>query len=131
MLGELTEALYLVVTGGVDPFPSLADLFFVLAYPAIIGRSCSSSARIGRRASTSTKDAATLPLVVILTVVGYLVLAPIARSEARFVERLVGAAYAALDLVALAPLLLLLRLTWRLRGGASGRCGRASSSDSS
>jgi hypothetical protein len=55
---------------------------------------------------------------VITAVVGYVVLAPIVRSEAPFVERFVSAAYAALDLVALVPLLLLLRLTWRLLGGS-------------
>jgi hypothetical protein len=52
---------------------------------------------------------------------GLVVLTPIARSEARLVERLVGTAYVALDLVALALLLLLLWLTWRLRGEASGK----------
>jgi hypothetical protein len=118
LVGELAEALYLVATGGVDPFPSLADLFFVLAYPAIVA-SFLLFLRAYRAAGLSVeKDGATLPLIVITAVVGYVVLAPIVRSEAPFVERFVSAAYAALDLVALVPLLLLLRLTWRLRGGS-------------
>src|SRR5262249_25676612 len=36
LLGETTEAVYLVALGRTDPFPSLADLFFGLAYPGLI-----------------------------------------------------------------------------------------------
>jgi hypothetical protein len=117
-LGEATEAFYLVVLGRVDPFPSPADLFFVLAYPALIA-ALFLFLRTYRAASLAPESrSVTIPLVAALAVLGGVVLAPIARSDAPFVERLVGSAYAALDLVALVPLLLLLRLTWRLRGGS-------------
>jgi hypothetical protein len=118
LLGEATEAFYLIVLGRPDPFPSVADLFFALAYPWLIVslffflRTYRAADLAGERRSP------VLPVAVVMVVVGAVVLAPIARSGAPFVERLVGAAYAGLDLVALVPLLLLLRLTWRLRGGS-------------
>jgi hypothetical protein len=118
LLGETTEAVYLVVLGRTDPFPSLADLFFTLAYPGLIV-SLFLFLRVYRAADLAgEKRSLVLPIVAVMAIVGVVVLGPIARSGAPLVERLVGAAYAALDLVALVPLLLLLRLTWRLRGGS-------------
>src|SRR5262249_1625122 len=35
-LGEATEAFYVVVRRVADPFPSLADVFFLLAYPLLM-----------------------------------------------------------------------------------------------
>jgi len=118
LLGETTEAVSLVALGRTDPFPSLADLFFTLAYPGIIV-SLFLFLKVYRAADLAgEKRSLALPLAAVMAAVGVVVLSPIVRSEAPFIERLVGAAYAGLDLVALVPLLLLLRLTWRLRGGS-------------
>jgi hypothetical protein len=118
LLGEATEAFYLLVLGRADPFPSLADLFFGLAYVGLIA-SLFLFLKVYRAADLAgEKRSLILPLSAVMAAVGVVVLTPIARSEAPLVERLVGGGYAALDLVALVPLLLLLRLTWRLRGGS-------------
>jgi len=117
-LGEVTEAVYLLARGGTDPFPSLADVFFVLAYPALIA-AFFVFLRVYRATGWSGEQGRmTLALVPVLAGLGYLVLGPILSADAPLDARVVGAAYAGLDLVALVPLLLLLRLAWRLRGGS-------------
>ncbi len=117
-LGEISEAVYLLGSGEVDPFPSLADAFFVLAYPALIA-SFALFVRAYRASGMAPEEGGgQWVLVAALSAVGFVVLRPILGADVRLVERVVSAAYAGLDLVALVPLLLLLRLTWRLRGGS-------------
>jgi hypothetical protein len=53
----------------------------------------------------------------VFAVIGYATLVPIAMANAPFAERLVNVGYPLLDLVALIPTLVLLRITLRFRGG--------------
>jgi hypothetical protein len=118
LLGEIVEVVYRLSFGGGEPFPSLADVPFLLAYPPL-GVAFLLFLRAYRESDLSEeKRGAVWPLVAGLALVGFVVLRPIMQSPVPLGERLVSGAYAAFDLVALAPLLLLLRLTWGLRGGS-------------
>lgn len=117
-LGEVIEAVYLLVFDQGEPFPSLADVFFLLAYPALIAAFLLFLRAYSTSGLSEEEEGTAWPLIAVVAVVGFVVLRPILRAGVPLVERVVSAAYAGLDLVALVPLLLLLRLTWRLRGGS-------------
>lgn len=115
-LGETLEGTY-TLRGRESPFPGPADVFFLAAYPLILAAlflflrayRASGLADLGGRAVLVTAvavAAAGLPLLV-----------PVLRAPLPVAERVVSAAYGLFDLAALVPLLLLLRLTWRFRGG--------------
>ncbi len=116
-LGELLEGTY-TVRGEVSPFPGLADVFFLLAYPLLLtaffhflsAYRASGLADLGRAAIPITAAAAALA--------GLPLLVPVLRADLPVAERLVSVVYGLFDLAALVPLLLLLRLTWRFRGGS-------------
>jgi len=116
-IGEAVEGSY-TVRGLESPFPSVADAFFLLAYPAIVAalflflRAYRLSG-YGEVGATAGLVAAT-----IVAALGLPLLVPILRAPLPALERLVSGAYGVIDLVALVPLLLLLRLTWALRGGS-------------
>jgi hypothetical protein len=119
VMGEAIEVLYTMVWAIEAPVPSPADAFFLLAYP-LLGLAFVLVRRAYRASGYpvgSGQGAFVWTTVVALTLLGGLVLAPLTRAEAPLAERAVTAAYVVLDLLVLVPLLLLLRMTWRFRGG--------------
>jgi hypothetical protein len=121
--GEAVDAYYEIV-GRNRPFPSPLDAVFLGAY-VLIGLAFVSFVRTYLR-SELAGDAGrhrrpTLVLGAVLAaagvVIGYLLLS----GDGPLAERLVAAAYPVLDLLALAPAFLLMRITLEFRGGALWR----------
>jgi hypothetical protein len=118
-LGEASEAAYEVAQPGIDPFPSVADAFFLLAYPALtvafvtfLRAYRASGYPVGSGAGVFAWSSA-----VAAALVGTAALTPVLSSPGPPLERAITAAYVVFDLVALVPILLLLRMTWRFHGG--------------
>jgi hypothetical protein len=117
-LGQATLTWYQTFLG-VSPFPSWADVWFVIAYPAL-------AIALVTFATTYTKSGFTsgsmLPLAATLTgvmaAVAFPLLRPIALTPAPPLATALNIAYPVLDLVLLIPTIVLLRLTSRFRGGA-------------
>jgi hypothetical protein len=125
LLGQLGLAPYQLLLGRPTPFPSVADVFFLLAYPFIT---------LALVAFVNAYDKAGFPLggvadrwlTALLVVglclsVGSVVLTPIAQAQAPLVEKALNLAYPILDFILLVPTVLLLRITLRLRGGRVGK----------
>ena len=106
------------------PFPSVADIYFVLAYPLLIAAFLvflnayreaglpigSLTERVGIVAGAGAAAAfVALPI-----------LSPVAATGGTLLERILTIAYPVLDLVLLLPLALLLRIALRLRGSHAG-----------
>lgn len=123
-VGQLVLATYLVVLRASAPLPSIGDVFFLGGYAlAIVGAVwfVISYVRSGLPVGSPGEHAALAGSATLLfAVLGWLLLAPIARAEAPLGERLINCAYPALDLVVLVPTLLLARIAMRLRGGRVG-----------
>ncbi len=103
------------------PFPSGADVFFMLGYPAMITafvlfvRAVDSTGLVGPlRAQLGVALLAALPAAAVLVAV----LRPVLAADAPPLERALNVAYPALDVVALIPALVLARFALRLAGGA-------------
>jgi hypothetical protein len=120
LLGQLVLARYQILLRAPSPFPSVADVFFSLSYPVFIlalalfigvyqeaGYSAPAAQLWGLGAGVAAAGAA----------IGYRILAPVALSPASGLEKYLTLGYPILDLVLLIPTALLLRLTWRFRGG--------------
>ena len=117
--GQLCLAPFQIVNGS-TPFPSPGDIFYLLAYPFLI------SALL---VFLNAYREAGLPLgsvaerAVLVAMVGALsawILRPVAATPGPLLDRILTIAYPALDLVLLVPLVLLLRMALRLRGGRAG-----------
>lgn len=121
--GQLCLAPFQLVHGE-TPFPSVADIYFVLAYPLLIASFLvflnayreaglpigSLAERVGIVAGVGTAAA-----LVVLPI-----LRPVAATGGTLLERILTVAYPVLDLVLLVPLALLLRIALRLRGSHAG-----------
>jgi hypothetical protein len=119
--GQLTLSGYQLFLGQ-TPFPSPADAFFLLAYPPLIFGFVT-ALRAYEAAGYPVGTAAErwvlgLATAAGLSVVGVIVLRPILAAPASPIERFLNAAYPALDLVILVPVVLLLSVARRFRGGA-------------
>jgi hypothetical protein len=106
------------------PFPTVADLFFVLSYPFFIAAFLvflrayqESGLPVGSRAE---RAAIVLGMGVVAGTVAAHVLEPVAAGGGELLDRILTLAYPALDLVLLLPLALLLRIAGRLRGSHAG-----------
>jgi hypothetical protein len=122
-LGQLVLALYQLVLSVRLPFPSPADAFFLLAYPILIA-ALVGFIRAYRDAGYALGErygALSLALALLFGALDYVVLVPILRASATPIERLLNAAYPTLDFVALVPIVLLIRMTQRFRGGSVWR----------
>jgi hypothetical protein len=127
-LGQAVLSTYQIVTGE-SPYPSPGDVFFLAAYPVLV------VATIGliRAYRDSGYPVGTprelggivIGLAVVFTVLGVLLLRPILQGSGPFLERLLTAGYPALDFVLLVPILLLLRISSRFRGGSIFRAWAA------
>jgi len=117
-IGQGTLTFYQITTGQ-TPFPSIADVAFVAAYPLLIAamiallRAYSEAGfdMDGQRGLTMIASVAAVVVAVPL-------LTPILRSSGTMLEKALNVAYPALDLILAVPALLLLRSTNRFRGGA-------------
>jgi hypothetical protein len=121
--GQLSLAPFQIVKNE-SPFPSVGDLYYVLAYPFLIA-ALFVFLRAYREAglpmgSPGERTAILAGVVVLGVAVGAPILHPVLASEGTALERLLNVAYPAFDLVLLAPLALLLRVALRLQGGHVG-----------
>jgi hypothetical protein len=110
---------------GLDtPFPSIADVFYLLAYPMIgaaLVRFVQAFREAGYPMGTGTEQAVLMGTTgAACAVLSVVVLHPVLVSDLPPFEKALTAAYPLLDLVLLVPLALVLRTTWQFRGGSVG-----------
>jgi hypothetical protein len=121
--GESVDAYYEIV-GTNRPFPSWLDAVFLGAY-ALIGLAFVSFVRTYLRSELSgdarRHRTPTVAFAAVLGAAGVVIVRLLLADDGPLAERLVGAAYPALDLLALVPAFLLLRITLEFRGGALWR----------
>jgi hypothetical protein len=121
--GQLCLAPYQIVQGE-TPFPTVADIFFVLSYPFLIAALFvllnayrESGFPIG---SPAERAAIVVGVGLIAAVVAVPILRPVVETGGPVLERILTVAYPVLDLLMLVPLALLLRVALRLRGSHAG-----------
>jgi len=121
--GQLCLLPYQVVRGE-TPFPSVADIYFVLAYPFLIAAFLvflNAYREAGLPIGPTAERAAIVTGVGIVAVLVALpILRPVAATGGTLLERILTVAYPVLDIVLLLPLALLLRIALRLRGSRAG-----------
>jgi hypothetical protein len=121
-LAQSSLCVYELFLGVAVPFPSVGDMFFLIGYPLLIAslfafiRSYAAAGFPIGGAGERWALAAVTALVCAL--VGIPVLRPIAAAPAPVLEKLLNLAYPILDFILLIPTVLLLRITFRFRGGA-------------
>ncbi len=122
LLGQASIAVYQFVLGVELPYPSVADIFFLLAYPLVIGALvmflrayAASGFPIGPPAERVRLGVA---VAVFCAVVGYPILAPLLAQPGEPLETLLNVLYPVLDFLLLIPAVLLIRISLRFRGGA-------------
>lgn len=122
-VGQLSFAPYQLL-GNEAPFPSVGDLYFILAYPFFIAAFV-----VFLRAYRESGFPMGSPAerVTILAGVGVLaagvaipILRPVIVAEGPLLQRFLTVIYPVLDFVLLVPLALLLRVALRLRGSQAG-----------
>lgn len=121
-LGQLVLVPYQLIWGVPSPFPSLADVFFMLSYPLLIAALVlflrayeQAGYPVGTAAMRLTVLGGTLGVGALAA---WPLLRPVITADTPLVEKTISLAYPVLDLVTLAPALLLLRITLALRGGS-------------
>jgi cytochrome bd-type quinol oxidase subunit 2 len=106
------------------PFPSVADIFYVLSYPLLIAALLAllkAYREAGLPFGSLAERAAILAVVgVIAAIVAVPILRPVAVAGGPLLDRILTVAYPILDLILLLPLALLLRVALRLRGSHAG-----------
>jgi hypothetical protein len=122
-LAQLSFAPYQLVLNQDPPFPSVADVLFMLAYPLFVA-ALFSFIRGYREAGYPVGTAGSLWAAAAVVAVagaalGYFILRPVIAAPAPRLEKLLNVAYPVLDLVLLIPTALLTRITVALRGGAA------------
>ena len=124
LIGQLCLAPAQIVSGS-SPFPSVADLFFVLSYPFLavsfvvfLRAYQQSGLPLGSRGERLTILGA---LAVVAMVLAVVVVKPVLIAPTPLLERALNAFYPIADLVLLLPLALLFSVTTRMRGGQIGR----------
>jgi hypothetical protein len=106
------------------PFPSMADIFFLLAYPLVIAALLvflnayrEAGFPVG---SLGERIAIVAGVAVVAAVIVVPILTPVLAAGGPLLERILTVAYPVLDLVLMVPLVLLLRFALRLRGSHTG-----------
>jgi len=117
--GQLCLAPFQLVFGE-TPFPSPGDIFYVLAYPFLIAALLVFLNAYREAGLPMGSLAERLILVAFVAAVAVVILRPVAATPGPLLDRILTIAYPALDLVLLVPLVLLLRMALRLRGGNVG-----------
>ncbi len=125
LLGQLIIASYQLFLHVPIPFPSAADLFFVVAYPLLVWALVAfirayeeagfPTGRPGERRAIGAATALGSALVAAQ------VLRPVLAADVALLEKLLNVVYPVLDFVLLVPTVILIRLTLRFRGGPVGR----------
>jgi hypothetical protein len=120
LLGQIVLARYQILLRAPSPFPSVADVFFSLSYPLLIV-ALAVFIRAYQEAGYSSPAAQLWALGAAVAAagaaIGYRMLEPVASSSASALEKYLTLAYPVFDLILLIPTVLLLRLTWGIRGG--------------
>jgi diguanylate cyclase len=123
LAGQLSLAPHQLVAGE-TPFPSVADLFYVLSYPFLIAAFLVFLRAHHDSGFSTSSLAERLTIVAAIAVVGGAgashVLRPVAAGGGEILDRMLNVAYPLLDLVLLMPLALLLRMALRMRGSHVG-----------
>jgi hypothetical protein len=124
-LGQGCFAPYQIVQGVEAPFPSIADLFWLLGYPLLVV-ALASFERTYREAGLDLAPPGRRRLVLgvalaLCAVVAWLLLLPIARAPAAPLTKAINLAYPILDLAIVVVSIALVRITLPL---AEGRVGR-------
>jgi len=112
------------LTRNETPFPTVADIFFVLAYPLLVAALLALFHAYREAGFPVGSVAEQVGIVAAVGVVGLVVVAgvlrPVAAAGGALLDRVLTVAYPVLDLVLLLPLALLLRVALRLRGSRAG-----------
>ena len=127
-LGQAVLSSVQIATG-TSPYPSPGDVFFLAAYPLLVAATIGlirayrdSGYPVG---SPGELGGMVAVLAVVFAVVGALLMRPILQGAGPLAERLLTAGYPVLDFVLLIPILLLLRISSRFRGGSIFRAWSA------
>jgi len=119
--GQAILGFHVMVLRQPSPFPSWGDVFFVAAYPLLIGALVEfirAYREVGLAVGTVAEHAGlAVAAVVVLGVVDFMLLRPILASPAPALERYLNAAYPTLDFALLVPIMVLIRITSRFQGG--------------
>jgi hypothetical protein len=122
-VGQLCLAPFQVVRNE-TPFPSVADIFYVLGYPFLISALLvllNAYREAGLPIGSLADRTLTLGAVgVVAAFVVVPVLRPVVSTGGPLLDRILTVAYPVLDLVLLLPLALLLRVALKLRGSHAG-----------
>jgi len=120
-LGQSMLVFYQLVLGQ-SPYPSLADIFFICAYPLLIAAFFGfiSAYRESGYPVGTPREHATIGLILaaVFVVISFVLLRPVLAQPGPLLERVITAAYPFFDFVLLVPVLILLRITAPFRGGA-------------
>jgi hypothetical protein len=121
-LAQSSLCFYELFLGVAVPFPSVGDIFFLIGYPlltsslfAFLRSYAAAGFPVG---SVGERWALAAGTLVVCALIGIPVLRPIVVSPAPAMEKFLNLAYPILDFVLLVPTVLLLRITFRFRGGA-------------
>jgi hypothetical protein len=125
VLGQASLGWYQVVQGTTAPFPSIADVFFLSAYPFFFV-SLLGFLRGYREAGFAVDSPTAQRQLAAYVSVGCLAVAlpllhPTATAPTHVRETALNMAYPMLDLALVVPVVLLVRLTLGMRGGAVAR----------
>lgn len=121
LLAQSVLCFYELFRGDAVPFPSIGDVFFLIGYPlltaalfAFLRSYAAAGFPVGGAGERRALAAGT---VVVCALIGIPILRPIVATPAPAVEKFLNLAYPILDFILLIPTVLLLRITFRFRGG--------------
>jgi len=119
--GQAVLVIYQVLLRLPSPFPSLADAFFVLSYPFLFAALLRAIRAYGETGypigSVRARVGTAVVVAAAAALVGYPLLRPIVAAPAAPLEMFLNVAYPVLDLGVLIPVVILLRIAARFRGG--------------
>jgi hypothetical protein len=119
-LGDASFSFYQVFRGVSHPFPSIADVFYVLSYPVLILALLSfvfsyrAALPLGGTREFAAIAGGTFVVLAVLAVLGT---RPLLEQEVPLLEKGLMAGYVWLDIGLVLPLILLARAAFALRGG--------------
>jgi len=121
LLAQSTLCFYELFRGDAVPFPSVGDVFFLIGYPlltaalfAFLHSYAAAGFPVG---GVGERWALTAGTIVVCVLIGIPLLRPIVATPAPALEKFLNLAYPILDFILLVPTVLLLRITFRFRGG--------------
>lgn len=121
-VGQISLSYHQLILDESSPFPSVADVFFLAGYPLLVTalvtflRAYFASGLFSGEARGHVIAAAVAS--VLLGAMGAVALYPVTSANTPAIEKAINIAYPAVDLVAMVPTFLLIRLASQLRGGS-------------